>query len=77
MRFGLKGKIQKKMQEALVEQNYLCYKFGWHQAQIKQEAKLSKNDFCRKIREIIEGGKRISNGLDTDELFPNEIAGSC
>ena len=75
MKLGFTGNLQKKMQTLLVEQAYICYKFGWHQAQVKQEAKYSKNEFCKRIKEIIEAGKRISDGVDTDELFPNEMDG--
>jgi len=75
MKLGIKGKIQKKMQDALAEQAYLCYKFGWHQAEVKEEAKLSRREFNLRIREVIEAGKRIADGYDTGKLFPNGMDG--
>lgn len=71
MKFGLKGKLQK----ALIDQAYLSYKFGWHQAQVREEAKLSKNDFCKRIKEVVEEGKKISDGIDTNDLFPKGMNG--
>ena len=78
MKLGIKGKLQSKMQDAMAEQAYLCYKFGWHQAQVKLAPKLSKKDFCKMIALVISEGKRISDGLPgtgSDELFPNGFDG--
>jgi len=67
---GIKGKMQKKVQGILIEQAYLSYKYGWHQAQVNQEAKLSKKDFCGRIKQVIEEGKKIADGID----FPRHLS---
>ena len=67
---NLMGGLQKKMQQALFEQAYLSYKYGWHQATVLKKAKLSKKEFADKIKTIIEEGRKIADGYNGDDLFP-------
>lgn len=71
MKIGLG--VQKKLQAALFDQAYLCYKYGWHAAQIKGEAKMGSKWFAKRIKKIVEEAKKIPDGYDGEDLFPESF----
>lgn len=69
--FGM-GKVKKKLQKALVEQAWTAYKYGYIAA-THDDRELSKSEFCRDIKKVMDKGKQIKDFMPIklkEERFP-------